>query len=359
MKKTIALLILFVSSNIFAEYKLETVIEKLDFPWEAVFISKEEILLTELPGKLKKINLKTKKIIEIENVPKVLFRGQGGLSGIVLHPNYSQNGWIYISYSKKVANDQNTLVVDRLRITNNSVTDIENIFSARALRNPPVHYGAKMAFLDDNSLLITSGDGFDYREQAQDLDNHFGKIVRIKDNGQIPLDNPFIETENLKDIFSFGHRNMQGLVVLSDGRIIEHEHGPQGGDEINLIEAGKNYGWPVITYGIDYSGALISPFTEMKGMEQPLLHWTPSIAPSSMMIYKGTRFPNWTDSLFVSALVSRDVRKIKFLEDGNLDEEILFSELNSRIRNIFESPDGDIYLLTDKANAKIIKVNPI
>ena len=228
MKKTIALLILFLSSNIFAGYKLETIIEKLDFPWEAVFISNEEILLTELPGKLKKINLKTKEIIEVKNVPKVLFRGQGGLSGIILHPNYSQNGWIYISYSKKIVNDQNTLVVDRLRITKNSVTDIENIFTAKALRNPPVHYGAKMAFLKDNSLLITSGDGFDYREQAQDLDNHFGKIVRIKDNGQIPSDNPFFETDNLKDIYSFGHRNMQGLVVLSDGRIIEHEHGPQG-----------------------------------------------------------------------------------------------------------------------------------
>ena len=216
-----------------------------------------------------------------------------------------------------------------------------------------------MDFLKDNSLLITSGDGFDYRESAQKLDNHFGKIIRIKDNGDIPSNNPFFGSSGLEDIFSYGHRNMQGLVVLEDGTIIEHEHGPRGGDEINLIEPGRNYGWPAITYGIDYSGALISPFKKMKGMEQPIHYWTPSIAPSGMMFYKGNKFPKWKDSFFISALVPGDVRRVEILDNATITEEILFSELNSRIRNIIESPTGEIYLITDKSNAKLIKVTPI
>ena len=152
---------------------------------------------------------------------------------------------------------------------------------------------------------------------------------------------------------------MQGLVVLEDGTIIEHEHGPRGGDEINLIEPGRNYGWPAITYGIDYSGALISPYKKMKGMEQPIHYWTPSIAPSGMMFYKGNKFPKWKDSFFISALVPGDVRRVEILDNATITEEILFSELNSRIRNIVESPNGEIYLITDKSNAKLIKVTPI
>ena len=357
MKKILFLLIL-LSSNLFSYYKLETVIDNLDYPWGLAFISENTILVTELPGKIKKIDLEKGEIIEIDNVPNVLFRGQGGLSGIILHPDYADNGWIYISYSALLDDGQNTLFVDRIKIKNNSIFDRKNVFKAKAFRSPPVHYGAKMAFLEDKTLLITSGDGFDYRELAQNLDNHFGKIIRIKDDGEIPSDNPFFGTSNLEDIYSYGHRNMQGLVVLKDGRIIEHEHGPRGGDEINLIKPGNNYGWPAITYGIDYSGALISPFKKMDGMEQPLFYWTPSIAPSGMMFYEGDKFPKWKNSLFISALVPGDVRRIEFSESGNLKEEILFSELKSRIRNIIESPSGDIYFITDKANAKLFKVTP-
>ncbi|MFL2780224.1 MAG: PQQ-dependent sugar dehydrogenase [Gammaproteobacteria bacterium] len=356
--KNILPFIIFASVNLFSFYKLDTLIDDLNYPWGMTFISENTLLITELPGKIKRINLKTYEVTEIKNVKKVLFRGQGGLSGITLHPQYEENGWIYISYSASNETGENTLFVDRIKIENDYVSKQENIFKASALRTPPVHFGAKMAFLKDNSLLITSGDGFDYRESAQKLDNHFGKIIRIKDNGDIPSDNPFFYTLGLKDIFSYGHRNMQGLVVLSDGTIVEHEHGPRGGDEINFIRPGKNYGWPAITYGIDYSGALISPFKKMEGMEQPIHYWTPSIAPSGMMFYEGDKFPLWKNSFFISALVPGDVRRIKISKDNEITEEILFSELNARIRNIIESPKGEIYLITDKSNAKLIKVSP-
>jgi glucose/arabinose dehydrogenase len=212
-----------------------------------------------------------------------------------------------------------------------------------------------MAFLPDGTLLITSGDGFNYREQAQYLDNHFGKIIRINTDGSIPEDNPFITTEGAKpEIWSYGHRNLQGI-ILKDGVVYENEHGPMGGDELNIAESGKNYGWPAITYGKDYSGATISPFTEKEGMEQPIKYWVPSIAPSGMAHYTGTLFSEWTDSIFVSALVPGDVRRLKVKGSNVLEEEILFSDLG-RIRDVATSPDGSIILATDGPNGKLIRV---
>ena len=181
----------------------------------------------------------------------------------------------------------------------------------------------------------------------------------IRDSGTIPTNNPFVDVEGaLPDIYSYGHRNMQGLIVTKSGQIFEHEHGPRGGDEMNLIEPSLNYGWPAITYGIDYSGAVISPFTEKEGMEQPLFHWTPSIAPSDMIFYEGNRYPKLTNSFLVTALVSKDVKKVTFSESGKELQESLFSELNSRLRNIQASPDGLIYLMTDGPRGKLIKVVP-
>ena len=206
-----------------------------------------------------------------------------------------------------------------------------------------------------NGLSIT----LDHREKAQTLDNHFGKIIRINKDGTIPTNNPFVNVEGaLPDIYSYGHRNMQGLIVTKSGQIFEHEHGPRGGDEMNLIEPSLNYGWPAITYGIDYSGAVISPFTEKEGMEQPLFHWTPSIAPSDMIFYEGNRYPKLKNSFLVTALVSKDVKQVTFSESGKEVQESLFSELNSRLRNIQASPDGLIYLMTDGPRGKLIKVVP-
>jgi glucose/arabinose dehydrogenase len=218
--------------------------------------------------------------------------------------------------------------------------------------------GAKIAFMKDGTLLLNSGDGFDHREKSQYLDNHFGKIIRINSDGSIPTDNPFINVEGaLPEIYSYGHRNMQGLVITSSGDVYEHEHGPKGGDEMNLIEPSLNYGWPAITYGIDYSGAVISPFTEKDGMEQPLLHWTPSIAPSDMVYYEQDSYPELTNTFLVTALVSKDVKKVRFDNAKNYQES-LFYQLNQRLRNIEVSPGGIIYLLTDGPGGKLIKVLP-
>ena len=241
-------------------------------------------------------------------------------------------------------------------LRNNSLINKKVIFEANAFRRVPIHLGAKIDFLPDGTLLLTSGDGFDYKEQAQSLNNHFGKIIRLNKDGSVPSDNPFVDIPNaLPEIFSYGHRNMQGLVVMEDGRIFEHEHGPRGGDEFNLIEPGKNYGWPAITYGIDYSGAVISPFTKMDGMEQPLKYWVPSIAPSDMIYYDGDLYPELKNSFLVTALKSRDVKKIKKI-NSLFSEESIFSNLKSRLRSIGISPSGEIYLLTDGRKGKLLKV---
>ena len=220
-----------------------------------------------------------------------------------------------------------------------------------------------LLFLNDNTLLISSGDGFNHREKAQELDNHFGKILRVNDDGSIPSDNPIFKEDNaLKDIFTYGHRNQQGLAKDINGIIYSHEHGPKGGDELNIIYPGLNYGWPAITYGIDYNGSIISPFKKKEGMEQPIKYWTPSIALSDMTFYYSDIFPEWYGNLFISALSPGDVRRLVIKDNMIVSEEIMFKEINSRIRSIKSSKNGNLIILTDgrgkKNSGKIIKVSP-
>ena len=358
MKKNLFLCLLLFSNSSFSSYQFETVLDNLDDAWSFVFLSEDKILYTEMPGKLKIASLSDKTIKNIDNVPSVQYSGQGGLSEVALDPEFESNQKIYFSYSSKDKNGKSTLFLSSAELRNNALVNSKVIFKANAPRRSPVHLGAKIAFLKDGTILLASGDGFDHREQAQTLDNHFGKIIRINKDGSIPKDNPFINLANaLPEIYSYGHRNMQGLVVTRSGKVYEHEHGPKGGDEMNLVEPSLNYGWPAITYGIDYSGAVISPFTEKEGMEQPLLHWTPSIAPSDMIFYEGNVYPELKDSFLVTALVSKDVKKVTF-KNGIDSQETLFSELDIRLRNIQASPGGIIYLLTDGPNGKLIKVLP-
>ena len=358
MNLRILLTLLFLSNFSIASYKYEVVLDDLDDAWSIVFLDENTILYTELPGNLKIANLIDKSITAISNVPKVHYASQGGLSEVVLDPDFESNSKIYLSYSAKDQNNKSTLFLSSAELVDNSLVNNNVIFEAKAPRRTSVHIGAKIAFLDDGTLLLNSGDGFDHREKAQYLDNHFGKIIRINKDGSIPADNPFTNLMGaLPEIYSFGHRNMQGLIVTSYGDIYEHEHGPKGGDEINLIRPGLNYGWPAITYGTDYSGAVISPFTEKEGMEQPLLHWTPSIAPSDMIYYENDLYPELTNSFLITALVSKDVKKVVF-DNGKDYQKSLFSDLNQRLRNIEASPSGVIYLLTDGPGGKLIKVLP-
>ena len=352
------LAIIFLSNTLYADYRYETVLSNLNDAWSLVFLDENTILFTELPGNLKVANLLDKSITEISNTPKVHYASQGGLSEVILDPEFKSNNKIYLSYSAKNKNNKSTLFLSSAELKNNSLENQKVIFEAIAPRRTSVHLGAKIAFMQDGTLLLNSGDGFDHREKAQYLDNHFGKIIRINTDGTVPPDNPFVNiADALPEIYSYGHRNMQGLIVTSSGDIYENEHGPKGGDEMNLIKPSLNYGWPAITYGIDYSGAVISPFTEKEGMEQPLLHWTPSIAPSDMIYYENDLYPELSNSFLVTALVSKDVKKVVF-DNGRDYQESLFSDLKQRLRNIEASPAGVIYLLTDGPGGKLIKVLP-
>jgi len=357
MKFFLLFFILFFSIHSSTEYKYETVLDNLDDAWSFVFLNEDTILFTEMPGKLKIASLTNKSIINIGNVPEVAYSSQGGLSEVILDPDFDSNNKIYITYSAKKDNKKITLYLSSAELKKNELVNRKVIFEANAFRRSPAHMGAKIAFLNDGTLLLTSGDGYDHREKAQKLDNHFGKIIRINRDGSIPQDNPFISNKNaLSDIYSYGHRNMQGLVITGSGEIYEHEHGPKGGDELNIIKPSLNYGWPAITYGIDYSGAVISPFTEKEGMEQPLFTWIPSIAPSDMIFYEKDLYPELKNNFLITALVSRDVKQINI--NDLTTQKSLFTDLNFRLRNIQDSPKGYIYLLTDGPNNKLIKILP-
>ena len=359
IRKIYIFLLAFISLFIHSKeqnYSYETIAENLSHPWGIAVIDENDLLFTELSGQLRLVEDGLLKPEPIKGVPEVLFAGQGGLSGIILDPNFNLNKKIYIAFSSPdKGKSTNTLEVISAKLSADSLEEVKTIFKASPSRRTAAHYGARMAFLDDGTLLVTSGDGFNYRERAQYLDNHYGKIIRINTDGSIPEDNPFLTRENAKpEIWSYGHRNLQGITVIN-GIVYENEHGPMGGDELNIAEPSKNYGWPAITYGKDYSGATISPFTEKEGMEQPIKYWVPSIAPSGMAFYDGNLFPEWKGSLLVSALVPGDVRRLTLNGSKVTEEEILFSDLG-RIRDVATSPDGTIILATDGPNGKLIRV---
>ena len=353
--------VLFFTLNLFGEekYELEVFVDDLDHPWSLVELSSGDLLLTELPGNLKLISSDGLTITEIGNVPDVLFRGQGGLSDIILHPDFDNNGWIYFSYSAYVDDKKelNTLFVDRAKIKDSKLVSIQNIFKAQAFRKAPAHFGAKLFFLKDGSLMITSGDGFDHREAAQSLDNHFGKVLRINDDGSIPLDNPFIKTPGaLPEIWSFGIRNPQGIFQIKDGTIFENEHGPRGGDELNILSKGNNYGWPEITYGKNYTGTKITNYTHKDGMEQPVIHWTPSIAVCGMDFYDGKVFNNWKNNLLVTSLKFENLYRLEIRNKKVIKQELILSA-GSRVRDVETGPDGFIYLAVEDPG-RIIRLRP-
>jgi glucose/arabinose dehydrogenase len=328
-------------------YTLETVIETLQKPWSMAFLPSSEILITELSGNIRILSANSILSSPLSGVPEPFVKGQGGLSDIILHPDFLENKLVYISFSLATDNGS-TLRVIKATLEGKALKNIVNIFTARAERKAAAHYGARLLFLQDKTLLISSGDGANHREEAQSLKTHFGKIIRINDDGSIPDSNPFVGNPNaLPEIWSYGHRNPQGLVLINQNTVMSHEHGPKGGDELNRIVPGLNYGWPAITYGIDYNGSIISPFKEKAGMEKPLHYWIPSIAPADMSLYTGDVFPEWRGNLLISAMSPGDVRRIVLKNNKFESEHVMFKELNSRIRSIKVSPSGDIFLLTD------------
>lgn len=354
---TIALLIM-AGVTAAADYKVKVVARNLEYPWSIAFLPNGELLVTERAGRLRMI--RNGELIEysVNEVPKVYVHGQGGLFDVLVDLDFQDNGRIFLSYA---AGDRssNALHVISARLKGATLYDVKNILTVTPDKNTPHHYGGRMAMMMDGTLLVTSGDGFDFREQAQSLDSLLGKVLRINTDGSIPHDNPFVGRSDARpEIFSYGNRNPQAILVSQNGIVWEHEHGPKGGDELNIINPGINYGWPAITYGMDYSGAFVSPFTSAEGMRQPVIYWTPSIAPAGMMEYQGQAFPQWRGNLFVAALAEKTVRRLTLNGRAVVDQEIMFTELDARFRDVRVGPDGAIYLLTDSDSGIVYKVVP-
>ncbi|HRK71127.1 MAG TPA: PQQ-dependent sugar dehydrogenase [Micropepsaceae bacterium] len=345
-----------------SRYQVTEIAAGLDHPWSIAFLPDGSMLVTERNAGLRVIRDGALLPDPVANVPPTFVSGQGGLLDVVLHPDFAQNQTIYLTYSSGDDSASATTVARaRYDAAAHALLDVAVIFSAYPTKDTPQHYGGRMVFLPDGTFVLTLGDGFNFREQAQKLDSDLGKFVRLNADGSIPADNPFVGREGARgEIFTYGHRNPQAIVFNPlDGRIYAHEHGPQGGDEINLIEGGRNYGWPAITYGLDYSGAIITPYTELPGMEQPLHVWTPSIAPAGMSVYTGDLFAGWKGDLIVAALVSTDLRRIDMEGGKVVGEYSLLAEREERLRDVRMAPDGALYVLTDEDDGKVLRVVPV
>ncbi len=343
-----------------ADYDLEVLAEPLEHPWSITFLPDGAILVTERPGRLRVVAPDGHRPTTVAGLPEVFSSGQAGLFDVLLAEDFEDSGTLFLSFAWGDADANHTRIV-RARFDGQELLEVTPIFTTQPPKSGDAHYGGRMAWMADGTLLLGTGDGFYFREESQNLESHLGKIIRIRVDGSVPDDNPFVGTANaMPEIYSYGHRNVQAIVNDRDHDVIyAHEHGPRGGDELNAILPGRNYGWPVISHGKDYSRALITPFTSYEGMEQPLLHWTPSIAPSGMTLYDGESFPQWRRSLFVAALAEESVRRIPLLDGGQLGEQdILFEELGQRIRDIRSGPDGALYLVTDEADGQLIRVTP-
>ncbi|AWB57721.1 PQQ-dependent sugar dehydrogenase [Colwellia sp. Arc7-D] len=361
-KISMSLYLIIASTMTFAEtqpkqYKVSTVVENLKFPWSIAFLPNKDMLITERGGSLRVV--RDGKLLEqkVSGLPDIYVEGPAGLFDVVLDPNFAINQKLYISYSGGSASN-NYVEVISATLQDMSLQQTKVIFTGSS-RNTPHHHGARMTFLPDNTLLITSGDGFNFRDQAQSLDSMLGKVLRINTDGSIPKDNPFIGQANVRpEIYTYGHRNPQAILVSKSKKVWLHEHGPKGGDELNLVKSGTNYGWPAITYGMDYSGAVVSPFTTAKGMEQPVTYWVPSIAPAGMTEYQGNIFPQWQGDLFIAALAGKSVRRLSLDGEKVVEQETMLADRKQRIRDIRTGPDGYIYVLTDSINGELLKILP-
>jgi glucose/arabinose dehydrogenase len=342
-----------------ANIKTVIVTDGLDHPWSMVFLPDGRILVTERGGRLRMIENGVLKPKPIGGLPKIKQHGQGGLLDVILHPDYEKNGWIYFSYAARDDFGVGTEVA-RARLRGYQLTDWQRLFSMEPKGTTGRHFGSRLVFDRDGYLFITLGDRGE-RYRSQDLDDHAGSVIRLHDDGSIPPDNPFINEPGTRpEIYSYGHRNIQGATLHPvTGALWTHEHGPQGGDEINIPRAGRNYGWPVITYGKEYvTGLDIGEGTHKEGMEQPLYYWVPSIAPSGMAFYTGGRIPGWQGDLFVGSLKFQLLVRLELDGDLVLKEHRLLKKKLGRIRDIRTGPDGYLYLLTDAGSGKLVRLEP-
>lgn len=331
----------------------------LEHPWSVAFLPDGRMLVTEREGRLRIVRNGKLEPRPVSGLPAIAPTGQGGLLDVALHPRHAENGWIYLAYSARGPGGVGTEVI-RARLVQDRLEDVKTIFQMQPKVGGGRHFGARLVFDRQGLLYITLGDRGD-QDRAQRMDEHLGKIVRLHDDGRIPQDNPFRAQAGAKpEIFSLGNRNVQGAALHpATGELWTHEHGPQGGDELNIIRAGSNYGWPVVTFGRNYgTGTRISEDTAKPGMTQPIHHWVPSIAPSGMTFYTGDKFGRWRGDLFIGAL--RDQMLVRLRLDGEkiVKEERLLRGTLGRIRDVRQGPDGYIYVLTDESNGMLARLEP-
>jgi glucose/arabinose dehydrogenase len=330
----------------------------LEHPWGLAVLPDGRMLVTERPGRLRIATPDGTLSEPLTGLPPVYARGQGGLLDVALSPGFAQDRLVYLSFSEPGEGGAGTAVA-RGRLGERGLEGTQVIWRQQPKVEGPNHWGSRLAFRPDGTLFVTLGDRFSYRERAQDLSVTLGKVVRINADGSIPSDDPFVGRADARpEIWSYGHRNVQAAAVDARGQLWTVEHGARGGDELNNPQPGKNYGWPVITYGVDYSGARIGVGTAKAGMEQPVYYWDPVIAPSGATFYTGSAFPDWRGDLLVGSLSPGLLVRLR-LQDGRVTlEERYLAELRERIRDVVQSPDGSLYLLTDSSRGRILRVDP-
>lgn len=338
---------------------VETVAEGLEFPWSMAFLPNGDALITERAGRLRLWRDGRLVPEAVAGVPEAYVARQGGLFEVLPAPDFERSQTLYLSlaHGNEAAN---TTRVVRGVWADDTLTEVTTVFDAAPQRDTAVHFGGRMTWLPDGTLLLGLGDAFNLRYDAQDPANHIGSIVRLNADGSVPDDNPFVgKVGHDGAVYSYGHRNIQGLTYDAGRKVVwAHEHGPRGGDELNRITSGANYGWPVATFGVEYSGAQITPHISRPDMEDPVLHWTPSIAPSGLAVYDGDLFPEWQGNLLVTALAHRVLVRIWFDDDGKPRQERLLADRKERLRSVTVGPDGAIYVLTDADDGKVLRLTP-
>jgi glucose/arabinose dehydrogenase len=342
-------------------YRVVPVVGGLVNPWSLTFLPNGDMLVTEKPGRLRVVRNGKLEPQPVTGIPEVWATGQGGLLEVLPHPRFAENQWLYLTYSKPCEKGATTALL-RGKFDGKALTEAKDLFVADNCNTGNPHFGSKLAFGRDGLLYMTIGERGD-RNRAQNTNIHGGKILRLKEDGTVPPDNPFVGKDGHKpEIFAYGNRNAQGLAFHPEtGVLWSTEHGPQGGDELNIIQAGKNYGWPIATYGREYApnGALISPHPTKEGVEEPVVVWVPSIGISGLLFYTGDKFPQWKNHIFVGGLSGMALHRLAFTAEGGLlGREALMTESRQRIRDVRQGPDGNIYVAVDSNPGGVLRIEP-
>jgi glucose/arabinose dehydrogenase len=340
--------------------RVETVAEGLEHPWGLALLPDGRMLVTERPGRLRLVERDGRLSPPLSGVPAVYATGQGGLLDVALDPQFAANQTVYLSYAESAPNGTAGTAVARARLRDAGLEDVRVIYRQEPKVSGGNHFGSRLVFRDDGTLFVTQGERFAYRDQAQDLSSDLGKVVRINTDGSVPRDNPFVSnTAARPEIWSYGHRNVQAAAIDPEtGRLWTVEHGAAGGDELNHPEPGKNYGWPVITYGRDYNGRKIGEGVAKDGMEQPVYYWDPVIAPSGMTFYRGNAFAGWKGNVLVGGLASQALVRLVLTNGTVTREERYLGELHERIRDVQEDAEGFLYVITDAARGRVLRLRP-